>query len=156
MMVQRRAVSVQETARPVDAMGMQDLAAPHVDAIRSVIARARTLGEPAAVFMLALEDVAPADAQAMLRASLRGSDTVADLGHGVFCVVLCRISRLPAASVAERLEHRIVDLCGGADGSRVGMSLIAPWERRGEDAVLRAAHADLRARRLAGAEPVAA
>lgn len=131
---------------------------PHVDATRSAIARARTLGEPAAVFMLGLEDAVPSDAQAVLNSSVRAADVVGDLGDGVFCVVLFRIGRLPAASVAERLERRIADVLGRRDGSRVGMSLVAPWERRDEDAVLRAACTDLRERRLAGAvaEPVAA
>lgn len=156
-MVQRHAVSVQGPVRRADPMGMPDPTAPHIDAIRSAIARARTLGEPAAILTLGLEDAAPADAQTVLRTSIRAADTVADLAHGVFCIVLFRIGRLPASSVAERLERRIADVCGGADGSRVGMSLVAPWERRDEDAVLRAACADLRERRLAGApEPVAA
>lgn len=158
-MVQGRAVSVQRAARPVDTTDMSDPAAPHLHAIRSAIARARTLGEPAAVLTLGLEDVAPTEAEAVLQAGLRASDPVLDLGHGVYCIVLYRISRLPAASVAERLERRIADACG-ADGSRVGMTLVAPWERRDADAVMRAACSDLRGRRLAGAvataEPVAA
>lgn len=158
-MVQGRAVPVQDSARPADCMGMSYPAPqPHTDAIRSAIARSRTLGEPAAILTLGLEDAAPADAETVLSTSVRGADVVADLGDGVFCVVLFRISRLPAASVAERLEHRIAAVCGGPDGSRVGMSLVSPWERRDADAVLRAACADLRERRLAGAatEPVAA
>lgn len=156
-MVQRRAVSVQRPSGSADPTGMPDPAATHMHGIRSAIARARTLGEPAAVLTLGLEDVAPEDAEAVLRVSVRGADTVADLGHGVYCVVLFSIGRLPAASVAERLERRIADACG-EDGSRVGMSLIGPWERRDEQAVMRAACGDLRERRLAGATavPVAA
>jgi hypothetical protein len=158
-MVQRRVVSVQEPAGGADSVGMPDPAArPPIDAVRSAIARARTLGEPAAILTLGLEDAAPADAETVLTSSVRAADVVGQVGHGVYCVVLFRIGRLPAASVAERLERRIADVCGGADGSRVGMSLVAPWEQRDEHAVLRAACTDLRERRLAGAgaEPVAA
>lgn len=155
-MVQRRLVSVQERAGAADDVAMPDPAPPpHIDAIRSAVARARTLGEPAAVFALGLEDAAPADAETVLASSVRAADVVADLGHGVYCVVLFRIGRLPAASVAERLERRIADVCGGEDGSRVGMSLVAPWERRDEHAMLSAACTDLRERRLAGAAAVA-
>lgn len=127
------------------------------DAVRSAVARARVLGEPSAVFAVSLEDHLPAVAEELLCGSVRGSDTVATLSDGVYCVVLFGMGRLPAASVAERLERRIADLPGEVGGSRVGMTLVEPWDLRDEHAVLRAACADLHDRHPEHVcEPVAA
>ncbi|UUY04944.1 hypothetical protein LRS13_05290 [Svornostia abyssi] len=120
------------------------------DAVRSAVARGSALGEPSALLVIAVDD---AEAEQALASVVRAADVVADLGDGSCGVVLFAISRLPAASVAERLERRLALDHDRPGTSRVGMSLVGPWERRTADAVLRAARADLRERLAANAAP---
>lgn len=121
------------------------------DAVRSAVARGSALGEPSAVLVIAVDDVAAAQE---LTSTVRAADVVADLGDGSCGVVLFGISRLPAASVAERLERRLAVEHDGSGTSRVGLSLVGPWDRRDAAAVLRAARADLRDR-LAASDALA-
>lgn len=122
------------------------------DAVRSAVARGSAVGEPSALLVIAVDDT-DTEAEQALASVVRAADVVADLGDGSCGVVLFGISRLPAASVAERLERRLALDHDGPGTSRVGMSLVGPWERRTADAVLRAARADLRERLAANAAP---
>lgn len=127
------------------------------DAIRSAIARSSALGEPASVLVIGLEDAEPQAAADVLAANLRAGDVIEPMGDGTYAVVLFGISRLASCSVAERLERRIGPIVTGPAHSRVGMTLIGPWERRDAERILAGAWADLRERHTATwAELVAA
>lgn len=60
------------------------------------------------------------------------------------------MGRLSAAAAAERLERRLDDVVDITEGcSSVGMTFVAPWERRTPPGLLTAARTDLRERRAA-------
>ena len=126
-------------------------------AIRSALARSSALGEPSSVLVIGLEDAEPQAALALVAANVRAADVVEPMGDGTYAIVLFSISRLASCSGAERLERRIEPLVTGPSHSRVGMTLIGPWERRAPARVLAGAWADLRERHTATwAELVAA